>query len=795
MGGDADVTALRKVSWRDFRTESEEGLHMKRHLFASTKDHGDVNTEKDPCEKRNAVLVHPNMSELRIVLLGRSGEGKSKVGNIILGREAFETEPSFFSVKQQCDRARGQVDGRHVTVINTPDILHPQISQHEVEKQMQLCVSLSDPGPHVLLLVLQPERFTEEDSDRMKRILHTLDDQAFKYTMVLVTHEGYKTDVCIDKQKDPTELFIEECRGRHHRLNNIDKTDHGQIVEFMEKINMVVKENDGRYLTCEIYKKIESGTTPVQHQYSQTGSEQDMERENKPQVLSGDNKKKKKVTFDFSRSFHFSEDVPENEETSEECKKEEEEKKKTEWKKSEEKRGKKRSDSVEEEPGSSTQSTPSKRKKLQKPSYRSPIRKGVKELPVSSGDKKGSLHPDKLARGEKCILAEGHWFTPSEFEAFGGQKRNKKWKTSIHYQNTPLQKLFQEGKLKSPNFHSRRSLTRQRKQRSTALVHTRQSEHNTTESDTDLEEEGEEEDEEEEKSGDQGANGKGDVARQDDVDMSQFPDARLSVTCGSASGSLQKDRFASGISGKCIRTASRWLTPVEFAREDPTLANSFWKKSILCQGKPLSDLIEREVLVPHSLQCVCKNCSKNDRDQEEQKNDDYCSVCGLRGRLLCCDQCPRAFHSGCHLPIVDETMLGEQWLCTHCILTESQHWRYACDRSLTQALENRISDFMLQCQHLLLQLYNSDEQHIFSKNPCATVPRYRDFIKNPMWLDKVAEKLQNRQYSSVGQFVSDVHLIFENCATFNRDNEFGQMGARFTLLFEKEFQCVFSVKN
>ncbi|KAJ8332281.1 hypothetical protein SKAU_G00427640, partial [Synaphobranchus kaupii] len=232
-------------------------------------------------------------SELRIVLLGGSGEEKSKVGNIILGRGAFETEPSFFSVKQQCDRARGQVDGRHVTVINTPDLLHPQTSQDELDKQMELCVCLSDPGPHVLLLVLQPERFTEKNRDRMRCILDTLSDQAFKYTMVLVTHAGNKGDVCIDKQKDLTE-FIEECRGRHHRFNNIDKTDHTQIGEFMEKINMVVKENDGRYLTCEIYREVESVTASL------TGSEQDMERENKPQVLSGEEKKTQEETFDIS---------------------------------------------------------------------------------------------------------------------------------------------------------------------------------------------------------------------------------------------------------------------------------------------------------------------------------------------------------------------------------------------------------------------------------------------------------------------------------------------------------------
>ncbi|KAG5832512.1 hypothetical protein ANANG_G00291940 [Anguilla anguilla] len=151
-------------------------------------------------------------------------------------------------------------------------------------------------------------------------------------------------------------------------------------------------------------------------------------------------------------SFRFAEDLPEKEATSEECR--EEEKKKTEVKKSEEKRGKKRSESTEEEEeeeeeaGPSTQSTPSKRKKLQKLSYSSPISKGVKEdiwtwplykkvLPVTCGNKEGSLYRDKLAKGEKCILAEGRWFTPSAFEEFGGKKSSKNWKMSIRCQDTP----------------------------------------------------------------------------------------------------------------------------------------------------------------------------------------------------------------------------------------------------------------------------------------------------------------------------------------------------------------------
>ncbi|KAJ8251629.1 hypothetical protein GJAV_G00223410 [Gymnothorax javanicus] len=237
--------------------------------------------EKDPRKRHSNEGIPPNMSELRIVLLGRSGELKSKVGNIILRREAFETQPFYFTVEQLCERARGLVDGSHVTVINTPDLLHPQISQYEIDNQVELCVSLSEPGPHVLLLVLQPNRFTEKDRDRMKTILTTFVDHVFEYTMVLVIHED-ETDVCIDEQNDAIGLLIEECRGRCHKFNNINKTDRSQIVQFMEQINRVVTENKQRYLTCEIYKDVQSGATSIPED-SQTRGAQDVERQYEPQ--------------------------------------------------------------------------------------------------------------------------------------------------------------------------------------------------------------------------------------------------------------------------------------------------------------------------------------------------------------------------------------------------------------------------------------------------------------------------------------------------------------------------------
>ncbi|XP_062872287.1 nuclear autoantigen Sp-100-like [Trichomycterus rosablanca] len=72
------------------------------------------------------------------------------------------------------------------------------------------------------------------------------------------------------------------------------------------------------------------------------------------------------------------------------------------------------------------------------------------QLHVTCGDKAGMLYQEQLAKGKKCILSEGSWYTPSGFEKFAGKGNCKNWKSSIRCQNTTLQKLIEEGHLQAP---------------------------------------------------------------------------------------------------------------------------------------------------------------------------------------------------------------------------------------------------------------------------------------------------------------------------------------------------------
>ena len=56
--------------------------------------------------------------------------------------------------------------------------------------------------------------------------------------------------------------------------------------------------------------------------------------------------------------------------------------------------------------------------------------------------------------------------------------------------------------------------------------------------------------------------------------------------------------------------------------------------------------------------------------KEDKDWDDECAVCGVGGKLACCDVCPRAYHLRC-LPPADSALLRQElcaadWWCPHC---------------------------------------------------------------------------------------------------------------------------------